>query len=790
VRSQFEITGTDKTCAHCKSRPVKADSNKGTLCEVCRSADKNNNHTRNHKTIIVHVDTEGDGKGNILCASIGREDSTSDTLFTRDGAEILLWWLDNLTGLWDGKKQVKAAFFFNYDAAVLSRWTDSKLDSMELIHKAKAHNTNLLCRAKLQDHNDKKCKCEGNKTWYKDTKAIQKIITDGGEGDLIAYDPETHLAIAATPRRRFYVEHRPNGDRYEGYRSLDIHDHGTAFVGGLEKVISDWRPELDDNQRAAIKWGKQARKDNLFNEDPAMVAAYSEAECVAAARCSRLLLNTIGIATGIVIHPSKLFGSGSLADAAFNHHKVPTRTETQVSKAYDWLPYMTYFGGLIESPVVGVVYGRVDEEDICSAFPSTMIHLPCMRKNHGHWEDTSNSNYTTIDDFTRQGINNYTVGHAYVSWEISPELAGSTPPFMVRCVNESVYQPLKGKNIWVTIPELLAGIKRFNKKVAIKQVKNADINPENIIVDSSGYFHHAIKVSRFVYWVKDCDCPPPLAFLQELYNKRLKIKEQMKTVEFGSDEWLELNCHQNAIKLVMNSCYGKLAQRRPEPGKYTNMHIASNITGNARARVRERTWYQEDVGGTVVYQHTDSVLSTNGKPNHQGDLLGQWGLETNPEKITTDACILQPGLMRGLTGGKTASRGVGKDEFVIALAEWVRTIDLTKHPMTWPSITVPTKRMISRRMAIHRRAPELAGHFIPDSMDITVQDSAKRQLDRAYRPSPETQPSMWVVPPIVEVKRAMTLEDVKLWQKNLASLEQNGLLDDKDEIIERSDEFE
>jgi hypothetical protein len=772
-----------KQCQRCKNRPV-AWGNKATLCSVCRASDPNRNYGRDSRTIIVHLDSEGDGKGHILCGSFGREDGTSGTLFTRDGAELLLWWIDNVTVPWDGNRQITASFHFNYDAAVLSKWTNHKLDSMELIHKANARNTNLLCRARQADHDARACACQGNKIWYRDTTKIRDVITSGGEGDLIAFDPETCLAIAATPKRRFYVEHRPHGDRYEGYRALDIHDHGTAFIGGLEKVISDWRPKLTDEQRSAIAWGKQARKDNLFNEPPAEVAAYSEAECVAAARCSRALLSTIGKAAGIVIHPSKLFGSGSLALAAFDHHEVPTRKQSQES-THDWIATMNYFGGLIETPVVGKVLGNVDEEDQNSAYPSVMIHLSCMRNGHGHWETITRPDDKTIGDFTRLGFNNYTVGHVNVSWKLPPIIAGSTPPFMVRDKDGLVYQPLTGQNVWVTMPEFLAGIRRFNRNVTYKQIKDAWINTDDIITAGGDYFHHAIKVNEIVHWVADCECPPPLAFLQELYDKRLEIKLKLVTLELqgreGDPAWWYWNSQQNAIKLVINSCYGKLAQRRPTPGKYTNLHLAAMTTGNARAKVRERTWHQEDQGGIVVYQHTDSVLSIHGKPEHQGDGLGVWGLETQPSKLTVNPVILQPGLMHGLLGGKTASRGVGKTDFYTAVAAWAETTDFTQPPVDWPALFVPTRRMVSRRMAIHRNAPETAGVFEDGTMEINIGHTMKRQIEAAYRVSAKKQPSMWTVPPIVVVEDPATLKDIEDQQAEITEQEISGDFDDAEE---------
>lgn len=248
----------------------------------------------------------------------------------------------------------------------------------------------------------------------------------------------------------------------------------------------------------------------------------------------------------------------------------------------------------------------------------------------------------------------------------------------------------------------------------------------------------------------------------------------MELCEEGSDEWQRLNCYQEAIKLVINSCYGKLAQRRPDIGRYTDLHYASHITGATRAKVRERTWRREKNGSFVIYQHTDSVLSVGRKPPAKdvGENLGEWGLETKPSKLTVDVFILQPGLMTGLKNGKTATRGVGKSEFK-KCAEWyAANLDLSQHPTNWAEMIVPTHRMISRKQAIFRRKPELAGTFIDDEMELQP-SRYKRHLDNAY-PVPG-QPEAWFVPPIEYVDDPATLADVRKIQAALAGIDDEDI---------------
>src|SRR5690606_14142924 len=105
---------------------------------------------------------------------------------------------------------------------------------------------------------------------------------------------------------------------------VDIHDTGSAFVGGLEKAIADWNPPISDEQRAAIAWGKKARKGGFMNGTPEQIAAYSEAECVAHAMMCRQLVDTVH-AVNVPMKLKDLYGSGSIAKATLKHWGVPKR---------------------------------------------------------------------------------------------------------------------------------------------------------------------------------------------------------------------------------------------------------------------------------------------------------------------------------------------------------------------------------------------------------------------------------------------------------------------------------
>jgi hypothetical protein len=739
-----------------------------TRCTLCAKRDPHRHANRSAPEMIVSVDCEGQqddyGIMHKISVSYGREDGSSNTLAYKNkflsGQEITEWLIDELSGHYIDANEVEwrqalVSFHFNWDMAVITKDFTSDLI---LVHSSKARRRNQLCNTE-HDHELAGC----TKIGRYDHDSIQDVISEGGESGLIALHTPTSIGIATTPKRRFYAEHRPDHDLYQGNRRIDIHDTGSSFTGTLLDVIDHWQPELSPDQQSIIEWGKQARKAGFLHGTIKQVSDYSESECIAHARCVRLLLNTIKDAANIIVKPGALYGSGSIASSAFKYHGLCTRLETHIDNkqfeglSIDDIARLTYFGGLIETPTLGWVSGPIDESDLQSAYPSKAIHLPCMRHGHGKWK---RKRVRYASDIT---CNDHTVGHVLVSWAVDTP---STPPFVVRTIDGLVRQPLVGSDVWVTMPEYLAAYRQFGA---------------NIVATNA------------VWWEQTCECPNPLAWLQTFYDKRLLLKQKMAECEYGSLEWHLLNVQQALLKLIINSAYGKLAQQRPTLGKYTNLHYAGYITGSTRSTVREESWLQESKGGTILYTHTDSVLSTNGHPIDGGSTLGAWSV--SPKQMA-DLLLIQPGLVVSMSGGKTATRGCHKHDFVSSAVQWACWADLTQHPSLWPAMTIPRVMMISRRMALHRGKPELAGSFL--SQPLTVHfNSGKRNLEDAYQI--EGNPTGWIVPPIESEPFVATLKDLKEFQTRLSLRLKAGEFDHQpgemtfDEIedkpLDETDEF-
>lgn len=694
-----------------------------TKCETCRGHDKYYNKSRQLPEMCVSVDCESGRPDNslyneMLTFSYGRADGTAGSIKAKPGEildmrrDVLPFLFRELHGPYkgaDGKtyKQVLTAFHFDHDTALLLK---PFTDGLQLVHKAQAKEVGLLCDL---SHKDDEPECI--KFHRRNQTDCQKIMTDGGEGSLLAWDPQSKFAFATTPGRRFYVEHRPEGDRYESWRRLDIHDVGSSFPGSLERNLDIWRPKLRDGDREIIAWGKAIRKDNLFHEDRDKTALYSEAECVALSIMINDFLDAVRQGAHIEMRVSQLYGSGSVAGAALKHYGVTTREKTHEEglrkvggMMLEMIPHLTYYGGKIEAPVIGRLTQIVNSRDINSAYPSQMVNLPCMEINHGEW-------------LTEKGacpVPDGAIGYVMVSWA-HPEGATQNGPFMVRDKLCSVYSPRVGRRVWITMAEYQTALKYWGEDW--------------------------ITVHHTIWWKPLCACESPLAWLAEVYDKRQAIKKSMKLMERNSPDYLQADAIANALKLIINSVYGKLAQREPTMGVYTNLHWASHITGATRAQLNAEIWDVERDGGSVVYNHTDSVSYIGQYREDQGDALGAWGAEDPKLGLV----IQQPGLAAPLGGGKAATRGVSKGVYIKALTELVDTEGdagmFRQHPTTWTPLEVSDVRMFTRRYALALGKPQLAGSFLPHHMKIGWISGKRNYADAV--PLGDDNPEAWKIPP-------------------------------------------
>jgi len=162
-------------------------------------------------------------------------------------------------------------------------------------------------------------------------------------------------------------------------------------------------------------------------------------------------------------------------------------------------------------------------------------------------------------------------------------------------------------------------------------------------------WHHEAKFATDVdygYELHTPDPARPFAFIQEMFDLRADWKKQ----GIGGER---------ALKLGMNSQYGKMAQRiggSPDYGgrpKWHQLEWAGMVTSATRAQLWDAIALAPD---NIIAVETDSIASTVPLPLELGTALGQWEL-TEYDWIT----YVQSGIYftsDGTTGTKAKSRGI------------------------------------------------------------------------------------------------------------------------------------
>jgi DNA polymerase I/DNA polymerase-2 len=93
--------------------------------------------------------------------------------------------------------------------------------------------------------------------------------------------------------------------------------------------------------------------------------------------------------------------------------------------------------------------------------------------------------------------------------------------------------------------------------------------------------------------------------IKHLIKKRIEIKEKMKKLKMGSDEWKSLNEEQKAVKILTNATYGYLAY----PGaRWYSRECGESAAAFGRHYIKDTIAKAENYGFDVLYGDTDSLF--------------------------------------------------------------------------------------------------------------------------------------------------------------------------------------
>ncbi len=352
-----------------------------------------------------------------------------------------------------------------------------------------------------------------------------------------------------------------------------------------------------DEQYLKIKEDRKSFSLRHYFRHKKQVRQYCLTDCVLTRELAENWLDAFFEAFSF--YPANWISSGYLAEKVLVHNKIPIPFFVDVPYDIQKLAWESFYGGRFELIQRGYI-GECYLYDINSAYPYALTFLPDI--TNGKW-------------FASKKINpKSSLGFFHIRAQI--DYSVKIAPFPFRTKNNRIIYPVGEFETFVTLEELKAVT--GDPKIRYK------------IIDSYQF-------------IANPDCTYPFReFLSEQYDKRMKLKEEKNPLE-------------RAIKIVLNSMYGKTAQRvNNQMGNLYNPIIASFITGFARAQLYKFV-KDHKLENDVVAFATDSIACRKKILGLDSKKLGEMKLD----KSANDVYFLSNGFYRFNDTWK--NRGIGYD---------------------------------------------------------------------------------------------------------------------------------
>ncbi|MGH9923598.1 MAG: DNA polymerase, partial [Nitrososphaerales archaeon] len=290
---------------------------------------------------------------------------------------------------------------------------------------------------------------------------------------------------------------------------------------------------------------------------------------------------------------------GYLAEKLLIYNNIEIPFFNDIDYAIQELAWQAFYGGRFELVQRGFI-GECYLYDINSAYPYALTTLPDI--TNGRWTNSTKINPKAALGFFR----------IIAIIDDSVKIA----PFPFRTKNYRIIYPVGEFETFVTLEELKAV--RGDPRIQYKIIESWQFIPS-----------------------KNCGYPFK-NFIEHWYKKRLGLQKDDNALE-------------RAIKIVLNSIYGKMAQRvNNRMGNLFNPVIPSYITGFTRAQLY-RFMSEHNLEKDVVAFATDSIAIRSKIPNLNSKRLG----EMKRHKSGKDVIFLSNGFY--LFNGEWKRRGVGYD---------------------------------------------------------------------------------------------------------------------------------
>lgn len=391
----------------------------------------------------------------------------------------------------------------------------------------------------------------------------------------------------------------------------------SSFVSALERY-----GVASESYRAAMRTMKAGRA-TFRARDLEQIQAYNADECRSLVTLMERLHASLDAAQ-LTIH--RWDGPGAIAASLLKGHGFKAAIAAPIPAGAGRAFQHAYYGGRIECLRYGHHAGMVHHYDINSAYPAAMRTLPCRGDGCGAWRYIASAKIGDSSCFAVYRVR----------WHFS---VATLHPLPWRSAKGSVYFPSHGDG-WAWWPEVRAAV---------------DHAPGHV------------KIIGRWEWVPRCRHPRPLAWIDEAYAAREAAKARGDGAE-------------HAIKLGLNSLYGKLAQRvgaRFDGGRWVlppfhDLAGAGWITSSVRAQLYRVAMQHPRA---VIMLATDGLFSTvpHDVPQTPGQKkLGEWSYETHHSATVVQSGVYILGRADHEEGARIYSRGFAVESIDRAkiLAGW------------------------------------------------------------------------------------------------------------------------
>lgn len=370
---------------------------------------------------------------------------------------------------------------------------------------------------------------------------------------------------------------------------VSISDTFKYYQAAFLKVMKAY---AEPRQWAIIEAGK-SRRDTDAEHDMDTEMVYCLNECKVHSRAMNDLSRAIH---EMNLTPSGWYGPGSLAGSALKKHKTKLywKPDSEQPSGLEDAARYAYIGGRFETTGHGWL-DRMYGHDIRSAYPSSMVLLPCL--SHGTWYECFGSEAQTAMESGGLAL-------GLVDWHCDNP-PGGWGPYPSRYIDRTGRYlgegrlpawPFTGRN-WIWSEEYQAG----------------------------RYLCSHTEVKQAWVYERKCDCVP-FNWVPSYYDLRYLLREQGN--EIG----------EKVVKLILNSLYGKIAQTIGKPPVPTWIW-AGLITQSARSKLLTAIRSNPEA---CVMVATDAIYSKEPLPLDFGKALGQWD---GPEEYGR-TLIVQAGFWR------------------------------------------------------------------------------------------------------------------------------------------------